>query len=261
MYHNFNVKLATDYSIEESIMLCNFYYWITKNKANDRHFYNGRYWTYNSQKAMTELFPYWSRGQIQRILTKLEDNGLILKDNYNKSGYDRTTWYALTDKALSYFEQANVHYQTFHCSISNNGMYENEQPIPNNNTDNNTNNKDNNVEIRKEIIDYLNKKTGKQYKYNTQNTIRLINGRLREGFTLEDFKTVIDKKVAEWGNDPKMRRYLRPQTLFSGKFESYLLQESTYSSQYNNQHNVKQNRGPLGVKGQSSLGKRNERWT
>lgn len=73
-----------------------------------------------------------------------------------------------------------------------------------------------------EIIDYLNFKTGSNYRTNTDKTRKHIKARLNEGFTLEDFKTVIDKKVAEWLNDEKMQRYLRPETLFGTKFEGYL---------------------------------------
>ncbi len=73
-----------------------------------------------------------------------------------------------------------------------------------------------------EIIDILNEKTNTKYKYTTKTTQRLINARLNEKFTLNDFKTVIEKKVAEWKDDPIMCKYLRPETLFGTKFESYL---------------------------------------
>ena len=76
-----------------------------------------------------------------------------------------------------------------------------------------------------EIIDYLNMRTGQHYKHNNKNTQEHINARLKEGFTVNDFKTVIDKKCVEWmGTD--MQKYLRPDTLFRpSKFESYLNQD------------------------------------
>lgn len=73
----------------------------------------------------------------------------------------------------------------------------------------------------KEIIEYLNEKTGKQYRDTTPKTRELIKARWKEGFTLEDFKKVIDNKTLEWKNT-KWENYLRPVTLFSTKFESYL---------------------------------------
>lgn len=92
-----------------------------------------------------------------------------------------------------------------------------------NNKQLNTNNKINNNNIYiKDIIDYLNLKTNSNYKHNTQSTQRFIKARLNEGFSVDDFKKVIDNKVSEWGNDDKMCKYLRPETLFGTKFESYL---------------------------------------
>lgn len=74
----------------------------------------------------------------------------------------------------------------------------------------------------KEIIDYLNLKCGTHYKVGTADTKKHIKARLSEGFTIDDFKTVIDKKSAKWMKDEKMKPYLRPMTLFGTKFESYL---------------------------------------
>lgn len=79
----------------------------------------------------------------------------------------------------------------------------------------------------KEIVDYLNYICGTNYKSTTKATTESIKARLKEGFTVDDFKTVIDKKFNEWGNDPKMVQYLRPQTLFGSKFEGYLNQIAT----------------------------------
>ena len=73
-----------------------------------------------------------------------------------------------------------------------------------------------------EIINYLNLKTNKNFKHNTSKTKSLIKARIKEGFAVEDFKEVIDKKTNEWLEDSKMNCYLRPETLFGTKFESYL---------------------------------------
>lgn len=77
-------------------------------------------------------------------------------------------------------------------------------------------------DIYVEIVDYLNAKAGTHYKASTASTHRLIKARLNEGFTIEDFKAVIDKKCSEWLNNSKMEQYLRPETLFGTKFEGYL---------------------------------------
>lgn len=75
------------------------------------------------------------------------------------------------------------------------------------------------------VIDYLNEKAGASYQPTTKKTQSLIRARLNEKFTLEDFKTVIDIKTDEWLNTD-MEKYLRPETLFGTKFESYLNQKS-----------------------------------
>lgn len=76
--------------------------------------------------------------------------------------------------------------------------------------------------IAKDVISYLNQAANTSFKASSKNTQSLINARTREGFTLDDFKAVIDGRVKAWANDPKMSEYLRPQTLFGTKFESYL---------------------------------------
>ena len=73
-----------------------------------------------------------------------------------------------------------------------------------------------------EVVDYLNEKLGTRYK-KSKSTTSHIRARLEEGHTVDDFKTVIDKKYRAWKDDPKMSQYLRPETLFRpGHFESYL---------------------------------------
>ena len=76
--------------------------------------------------------------------------------------------------------------------------------------------------IIKDIVEYLNLKTNSSYRYSSDKTRRTINARLNEGFTLDDFKKVIDIKTKQWLGDQKMEQYLRPETLFGTKFESYL---------------------------------------
>lgn len=79
--------------------------------------------------------------------------------------------------------------------------------------------------IVEQIVDYLNEKTGKKFKSNTSNTKKHIKARLNEGYTFEDFKKVIDTKTIDWLNNKDMNKYLRPETLFGTKFESYLNQQ------------------------------------
>lgn len=89
----------------------------------------------------------------------------------------------------------------------------------------------------KEIIDYLNKKTGRRFPATAKRNKEPIHARWREGYRLEDFKRVIDNKCFSWANDPKMSAYLRPTTLFSPKFSDYL-----------NENNIPANATPYDLK-------------
>jgi uncharacterized phage protein (TIGR02220 family) len=77
--------------------------------------------------------------------------------------------------------------------------------------------------LKKQVILYFNQITGQNRSSSCRETSELINGRISEGRTFEDFKHVIDTKTAQWQNDLKMRKFLRPSTLFRpGNFEDYL---------------------------------------
>lgn len=116
MEHHFNVDDAKKHGIECAILLNNIRFWVDKNRANDKHFHDNKYWTYNSVKAFGELFPYWSKDQVRRYLEKLEKAGEIVSGNFNQSHYDRTKWYSLNDQ----IELANMP----------NEVGENAKPIP-----------------------------------------------------------------------------------------------------------------------------------
>ena len=236
MNFSFDGEFAKEHGVNEAIMYQYFSYWIAKNKANDKHFYDGYTWTYNSQKALTELFPFWNRAKIQRIISSLENQGLLIKGNYNQLSYDRTTWYALPK-----FEQSVVQNQTVNCSDLNNERFKNEQPIPiNYQLTKQLTNKDIKDIVEhsptapipyEEIVQYLNQKTGKNFKSTSKATQRHIKARFTDGFVLDDFKQVIDKKCSDWLRDQKMKEYLRPETLFGTKFESYLNSKTTTTKQ------------------------------
>lgn len=75
-----------------------------------------------------------------------------------------------------------------------------------------------------EIISFLNEKAGTNFRHSSKATQTKINARLNEGFTVDDFKKVINYKVSEWSKDKNYSKYLRPETLFGAKFEGYLNQ-------------------------------------
>ena len=152
MNHSFNVEIATKYGMIEAVLLEHLNFWILKNKANEINFYDGNYWSYNSTKAFTELFPYVSQRTISRALHHLEEEGIIMCGNYNKSSYDRTIWYAITDKGNSILQNNQIEDDKMANGDGQNGEWkmtkwqmeddkmanrdaQNDQPIPDINTD------------------------------------------------------------------------------------------------------------------------------
>lgn len=104
MLTNFCEQLATDLKeIEVPVFIENLAYWIRKNAANEKHFHENRYWSYNSYPAFAKLYPFWSVQTIRRIIKRAVKYGLLIIGNFNKKSFDNTNWYTLTDKALSYF--------------------------------------------------------------------------------------------------------------------------------------------------------------
>jgi hypothetical protein len=96
----FDPIIATKYGVNEAIIIQNFKYWIELNRANERSFHDGHWWTYNTNAALAKLFPFWTDRQINHLITKLCNLGILIKGNYNKKGFDRTLWYAFADEEL-----------------------------------------------------------------------------------------------------------------------------------------------------------------
>ena len=138
-----NMRIATEVGVNGALMLNNLHFWVTKNMANNKHFHEGKYWTYNSQEAFTKLFPCWTRKQIRTILDNLKKDGYIETGTFNKIGYDRTTWYTLTEKG---WQLMCPNGQMSNTNIGPNGPIEvpkganrnaqTGQPIPDNKPDN-----------------------------------------------------------------------------------------------------------------------------
>lgn len=120
--------------------------------------------------------------------------------------------------------RSNVHgvyVQTCNKNSSINDSSIKYSSIDNNNIVENDNAEEYDIKVITEIVDYLNEKAHKNYKANSKTTKKHINARLNEGYTLSDFKQVIDNRCATW-LDTDMAQYLRPETLFGSKFEGYL---------------------------------------
>lgn len=109
-------------------------------------------------------------------------------------------------------------------------------------------------ETIKDIVEYLNEKSGKSFKASNQATQEFINARLNDGYTIDDFKKVIDTKVKEWtGTDQE--QYIRPNTLFRpSNFESYLNQKSKVVSMDKQKEFVKNQMASRDIEYEPNLG-------
>ena len=134
MNYTFDVEVANKYGVEEAIFISNLQYWILQNKANERNYYDGHTWTFNSNSAFIELFPFWSQKQVRRIIESLKEKGVIITGNYNKNPYDRTLWYAFVDEGKWIGHKGQMDLPKWA-----NGFSEKGEPIPDNKPDNKQN--------------------------------------------------------------------------------------------------------------------------
>lgn len=215
-------------------------------KANEKLMYgeitalankNGYCWAEN--RYFAELYDV-HKITISKWLKNLEDNGYIrteLKYVYGTKQVSKRLIY-INDTPIS--QIAKGYKSNDYDPVSQNAKEELSTTSNNNTRDIKTLSSNSTRTPYKEIIDYLNEKTGKNYKHKAKINQRVIKARMNEGYTLEDFKTVIDKKTAKWNDDVKMKEYLRPETLFSTKFDRYLNEDLETKSEPwtvgNNEH-------------------------
>ena len=162
------------------------------------------------------------------VLKHWRIHNYIRKDTYNETPYKKEKSMLVLDENKSYTlidnnSQLAVHEPSTQVRIGKDSL--DKDRIGKDSLEIITPDEQENIPYR-EIIEYLNQRIGSNYKPNASKTKTAIHARVQEGYTLEDFKIVIDKKVNEWyGTD--MAKYLRPETLFGNKFEGYLNQPET----------------------------------
>lgn len=197
------------------------------SKRNGWHDDNGDVFLYFNQSEIAEMLNL-SRRTIINTFTELKENDLIdiIRQGLTKPNkvYIKKCKKCVSDVQPLRYRSADISRQEV-CSFHTNDTEVNETEIIDTEGTYITSGKPDHVRPHSDvatIVEYLNEKAGTNYKSTTQGTISLIKARMKEGFTLEDFRRVIDNKVLDWGTDDKMCKFLRPQTLFSNKFESYL---------------------------------------
>lgn len=183
-------------------------------------------WTF-SERGLTSLSKD-GRDSLRSGLEELEEQGYLVRHigRNDKGQFTNTIYnvYEIPTKDKPRLENPTLDNPTAYKELSNKELIDKEL--------------NNNKEINKErlpyqeIIDYLNLRTNKRFRV-TADVRSKVNARYDEGFTLQDFKDVIDKKCVEWMNDTKMKKYLQPSTLFGTKFQNYLNQDVIKSKSSN----------------------------
>jgi len=129
--YQFDVNVAQEYGVDESIILRHLQFWIKTNRANGDHFHNGRTWHYGSVRSFAELWPFWTPKHISRKLNGLIKAGVLVKGNYNHAGYDRTLWYAFKDEKSWFLSRdAIIHKRQMEGTKRGNGLAKSGEPIP-----------------------------------------------------------------------------------------------------------------------------------
>lgn len=233
-YWVLNKKLVAMYGVETAFFLTSLAEaetYVTRGKGG---------WFYQTIETVENLTGL-TRYKQDRALKELVDDGVVETDvrgmpakRYMKLNYKR-----LHDKFVNLPQTSLQETHKQDCKKTTNKDAENLQTslrVSYNNKELNKELKDKELSNKdilsgkpdslpySEIINYLNGKADRQFKSTTSKTQSLIRARFNEGWGVDDFKTVIDKKTKEWLGDSKMENFLRPQTLFGTKFESYLNQ-------------------------------------
>ncbi|GGN66371.1 conserved phage C-terminal domain-containing protein [Oceanobacillus indicireducens] len=212
-------NLAKRIGLNEAILLQQMHFWIQKRK----NIIDDISWVYNTYAGWAEQFPFWSESTIKRTVRSLENQNLLLVGNFNKLKIDNTKWYSINYQELKRMTRPSGQIDLTDGSKWTGPSGQNEQTITIDYPETTT---ETNKIPYVEIVNYLNDVSGKNYRSSTRKTKDLIKARWNEGFGLDDFKKVIDIKNEEWKNDQKMNKFIRPETLFSPKFEGYLNQET-----------------------------------
>ncbi|PIC56674.1 replication protein [Sporosarcina sp. P12(2017)] len=206
---------------------------------------DGHKWVFNTYDDWMEEFPFWSLNTIKRITYDLEQKEyLISTSKHNKMKIDNTKWYRIDYEKLPFSYTPNEipvnpkvdtlpaqHETSINSQLDAVQTHTGTTAYPTMGRPitkelkkyNNKTIVEKNLDVAHSVIQYLNDKTGKHFKAESAATRKFINGRIKEGYTQEDFIRVIDLKTKQWLNLPKFHAFLRPSTLFNAtNFENYV---------------------------------------
>ena len=253
MNHSFDIHIAEELGLNQAIIIQHIYFWHLRNEGNNKNFIDNKHWTYNSIVGFSKLFPYLSEKQIRYSLNTLKNDGYIVTDNHNKMSYDRTLWYAMSEKGLSLFVSSICQKVQMDLPKGTNGFVQKGEPIPYNKTDSNTdsntyiNPKIENFEAVKEFVikfyDYQFENYPKQLREYKSNPNKLINDSIKvidklirlDGYSLDDVESNLRKAVKDdfWGKQVISLRNLRQKSKNGlSKFDNIIVKKEKTMDDY-----------------------------
>lgn len=219
-YWTLNKTVVKMFGIETAFLLTNLAEAETMMSGKDGWFYQ----TSETLEKITTL----SRYKQDKGIEQLEEAGILQKDvrGIPAKRYFKLDYKVLSNKIVSNLQTSSKENDKLECKkLATNKELSNKELITKESTKEIlSSSKEPDHIPYKEIVEYLNDKAGRKFRHTTNKTKTSIRARWNEGFDLEDFKRVIETKVSEWDSDPEFNKYIRPETLFGTKFESYLNQ-------------------------------------
>lgn len=204
-------KLAKVVGLNEAIVLQQLHFRL-QHRAR---MHEGESWVFYTYEEWQRDFSFWSVRTIQRIFLNLEERGLVISCADNRMKIDRTKWYRVNYGQLVAMEVPSCHEAT--CQVV--AMDSDNLALPITEDLNKT--KEDSAVAR--VVAYLNERAGTNFQATSKATARIVRARLADGQSEADLRRVVDVKCAEWLGDARMRKFLRPSTLFNAtKFENYL---------------------------------------
>jgi len=257
-----NPDLAYSIGLNEAIALQQVNYWLKETNSGLER--DGVRWIYNTNEQWLEQFPFWSESTLKRTFTRLKTLGVLKIEQLNKSQRDMTNYYTINYESELLDEVKVTKSKSSKCARPSGQNELMEQVsvkrstgskrtavirskctdvLTENTTESTTENKTSSCPVALQpdpevlitdnailVLTHLNQVSGSRYQ-KSKTSLENIRGRLREGFSVDDLKMVIDLKHEHWSGNDDQYQYMRPETLFGPKkFESYLQSASRWDS-------------------------------
>ncbi len=257
-----NPDLAYSIGLNEAIALQQVNYWLKETNSGLER--DGVRWIYNTNEQWLEQFPFWSESTLKRTFTRLKTLGVLKIEQLNKSQRDMTNYYTINYESELLDEVKVTKSRSSKCARPSGQNEPMEQVsvkrsigskrtavirsnctdvLTENTTESTTENKTHSCPVASQpdhevlitdnailVLTHLNQVSGSRYQ-KSKTSLENIRGRLRDGFSVDDLKMVIDLKHEHWSGNDEQYQYMRPETLFGPKkFESYLQSASRWDS-------------------------------